>query len=40
MGNSPYDDYDADEDHTGGLDALDFTAPGADGWYTSNASRP
>lgn len=39
MGNSPYDDYDADEDHTGGLDALDFTAPGAedDGDYGLDA---
>lgn len=39
MGNSPYHDFDADEDHAGGLDALDFTSPGAqdDGDYGLDA---
>lgn len=39
MGNSPYDDYDADEDHNGGLDALDLAAPAAedDGDYGLDA---
>lgn len=38
MGNSPYDDYDTDEDHTG-LDALDFPPPGVadDGDYGLDA---
>lgn len=39
MGNSPYDDHDADDDHSGGLDALYFTPPGAedDGDYGLDA---
>jgi hypothetical protein len=39
MGISPYDDHDADDDNTGGLDALDFAAPGAedDGDYGLDA---
>ncbi|MDZ7885860.1 MAG: hypothetical protein U5N53_24465 [Mycobacterium sp.] len=29
MGNSPHDAHHADEEHTGGLEALDFATPGA-----------